>query len=1802
MNYSYFSKTIALAVGVLAMAFLISFVVLAWTEPSSSPPTCPAGQPGCDAPLNIGPTAQTKTGDLTVKTTFYGDDLRLGNWSVPGGVTTAGDIDIKNLAGTTVIQLDGDTGNLTVAGTISEGGTLLSNKYLSIPAGSAQGDILIRTAAGWTRLAAGTSGQLLNTQGAGANPVWADALSGAPVGATYITQTLNTTLTAEQALSGLATGILKNTTLTGVLTIAVSGTDYTNIGNTIESAEITDLTIAAADIANLAITNAKISEMDWTKLQTYPASCTCGANQAVQIIGDACTCINVGGGTIGGSGTANYIPKFSASTTLTNSQIYDDGTNLTIGYGLAGGNLYLADGAAEEGDIRRADQIIGQNDLRLCRNATQCSLETSDADLWIDASGNIQLLTGNLYAANGISTYDTTVVDNTIEAGQFCMGNGVNCITSWPSGGGGAPIDATYITQTSNATLTAEQALSGLATGILKNTTLTGVLTIAVSGTDYTNIGNTIESSEITDLTIAAADIANSAITNAKISEMDWIKLQTYPASCTCGANQAVQIIGDACTCINVGGGTIGGSGTANYIPLWTGATTQGTSTIYQSGSNVGIGTTAPGAKLTVNNPTTAGKTGASGDAIYAYANSANAAISAEQGGTGYAGYFSGNVSVSGNLTVVGTISEEGILLSNKYLPIPASSAQGDILIRATTSWTRLAAGTSGQLLKTMGAGANPVWADPSSLTWPLYAPNGSLLAPSYSFSSQNMSGMWWESSSSEIVFSNGASRVMTMSGMYGGNVAVGNWSIGPVTPTTPGLDLSGALTVRGWSGTVPGVSPSSYGRIYFDTLSNRFMVSENGGSYGYLVSGGGLSGGQTNYIPLWTGATTQGTSTIYQSGGNVGIGTTTPSEKLTVQSASGGRGVININQVGTDNLTGLKLDRDGSEKWFIGMDTGSSLIFRTNSSSTPLFIDNLSGDIYLDADMYTDSIWMTNPSELLYVAGVFQMGGGAAPGVSSAGQGRIYFDSTTKRFMVSENGGTYGYLAGGGGLSGGQTNYIPLWTGATTQGTSTIYQSGGIVGIGTTAPGAKLTVNNPTAAGKTGASGDAIYAYANSVNSAISAEQANAAGYAGYFSGNVSVTGNLTVAGIISKDGTESDPSYAFSSNHNTGMWYESSTQQLVFSAGTYRVMAIRSNSYGQVAIGPAASVPTSALDLNGALTVRGMATAPGVSPTDQGRIYYNPTTDKFMVSENGGAYANLAGGGGLSGGQTNYIPLWTGATTQGTSTIYQSGGIVGIGTTAPGAKLTVNNPTAAGKTGASGDAIYAYANSVNSAISAEQANAAGYAGYFSGNVSVTGNLTVAGIISKDGTESDPSYAFSSNHNTGMWYESSTQQLVFSAGTYRVMAIRSNSYGQVAIGPAASVPTSALDLNGALTVRGMATAPGVSPTDQGRIYYNPTTDKFMVSENGGAYANLAGGGGLSGGQTNYIPLWTGATTQGTSTIYQSGSNVGIGTASPSVPLHVKSPFQAQVIIESGANSYAEIALKPNGTGDSYLTYSNTLKFYSSPSGYTTCINSSGDIAIGMCTATPGAKVLVTQQGTDASFRVDDQLTDTTPFIIDASGNVGIGTTGPLAKLAVGDTGSAGDAIAAYANSASSALYAQQAGTGYAGYFSGKVYVSGNLTVVGTTSVGSLVVGGGTGKITAGTVDPIFDINGKKYATYMADYVGGTRVETSGNLQLTTNNLQHKTVIDLEKLEKESDLWLFWQASNKNLADVTVLLTPGFDGKVWYEKNGTKITIYGDKSGEVSYRLSAPRIDYQKWGNVAEDQGLSGIKVIDYEK
>ena len=70
--------------------------------------------------------------------------------------------------------------------------------------------------------------------------------------------------------------------------------------------------------------------------------------------------------------------------------------------------------------------------------------------------------------------------------------------------------------------------------------------------------------------------------------------------------------------------------------------------------------------------------------------------------------------------------------------------------------------------------------------------------------------------------------------------------------------------------------------------------------------------------------------------------------------------------------------------------------------------------------------------------------------------------------------------------------------------------------------------------------------------------------------------------------------------------------------------------------------------------------------------------------------------------------------------------------------------------------------------------------------------------------------------------------------------------------------------------------------------------------------------------------------------------------------------------------------------------------YYPSPRGVYNELRTSGDAIVGKL-ASPSARLHVVQPNAAMALRVDDQAGDTTPFVIDQSGAVGVGTTAPLA-------------------------------------------------------------------------------------------------------------------------------------------------------------------------------------------------------------
>lgn len=71
-----------------------------------------------------------------------------------------------------------------------------------------------------------------------------------------------------------------------------------------------------------------------------------------------------------------------------------------------------------------------------------------------------------------------------------------------------------------------------------------------------------------------------------------------------------------------------------------------------------------------------------------------------------------GNNTIKGNNS--GSTAAPSDLTLSQVLDMVGSAAQGDIIYRGASTWTRLGAGTSGQFLQTQGASANPQWASPT--------------------------------------------------------------------------------------------------------------------------------------------------------------------------------------------------------------------------------------------------------------------------------------------------------------------------------------------------------------------------------------------------------------------------------------------------------------------------------------------------------------------------------------------------------------------------------------------------------------------------------------------------------------------------------------------------------------------------------------------------------------------------------------------------------------------------------------------------------------------------------------------------------------------------------------------------------------------------------------------------------------------------------------------------------------------------------------------------------------------------------
>jgi hypothetical protein len=262
------------------------------------------------------------------------------------------------------------------------------------------------------------------------------------------------------------------------------------------------------------------------------------------------------------------------------------------------------------------------------------------------------------------------------------------------------------------------------------------------------------------------------------------------------------------------------------------------------------------------------------------------------------------------------------------------------------------------------------------------------------------------------------------------------------------------------------------------DDANNQITISASGG-------GGGIGGsGATNYIPKFTGATTIGNSLVYDTGARIGIGTASPTARLTV--AAGGGDDARVELKGTSQPC-LAVDRTNPAG-------EGDIFFSTGGYANWLLRDKADGAFAISRGAYgqpidvlemsavTTKVKATAPDYASYAAFSSEYTGGgqtdiiAVKGTSAPadyyGIGGQFRGGYVGVHGIVEPNGNFSYYGAQGQVNGGGgTNY-------------------GLLG---TASGAGTNY------------GLYAQAYSGTTN------------YAGYFNGNVQVSGNLTVGGTKS-------------------------------------------------------------------------------------------------------------------------------------------------------------------------------------------------------------------------------------------------------------------------------------------------------------------------------------------------------------------------------------------------------------------------------------------------------------------------------------------------------------------------------------------------------------------------------------------------------------------------------------------------------------------------------------------------------------
>ena len=267
--------------------------------------------------LSIVSTLQQAVADIASITTLANGKIYIGNASnVATEVTPSGDVTIDNTGVTTIgvdkvtyAKMQNVSATQRVIGRNTSGAgdpeEVTASQVLDW-VGSTRGSVLYRGASGWAALTPGTSGHVLTSAGAGADPAYAAASGG-----------LSATLTSAHIYVGNGSNVATDVAVTGDVTINNAGVTAIGAGKVTEAMQVLadnttqDVSTTKHGYAPKA-PNSASKYLDGTGAWTSPSGSVGAAPTIVQTATDRSTT----------TGDTTLSPTFGANTTVGNYLVF----------------------------------------------------------------------------------------------------------------------------------------------------------------------------------------------------------------------------------------------------------------------------------------------------------------------------------------------------------------------------------------------------------------------------------------------------------------------------------------------------------------------------------------------------------------------------------------------------------------------------------------------------------------------------------------------------------------------------------------------------------------------------------------------------------------------------------------------------------------------------------------------------------------------------------------------------------------------------------------------------------------------------------------------------------------------------------------------------------------------------------------------------------------------------------------------------------------------------------------------------------------------------------------------------------------------------------------------------------------------------------------------------------------------------------------------------------------------------------------------------------------------------------------